>query len=452
MAMIRATFHFPQGFLWGTATSAHQVEGGNRGNDWWAWEEAGRINGNERSGEACGWWEGRWREDLDRAADSSQNAHRLSLEWSRIEPEPGKWDQDALDRYREILRGAIHRGLTPMVTLHHFSNPRWLVEQGGWLDPATIDRFVSYVRTAVEALEDLASLWITINEPNVYAYLGYGSDEFPPGAGDLRQQIQVLQNLVHAHAAAYHVIHQIQPEAQVGLAHHYRSMVPAKPGSLFDRQVTRIRSQLFNELVPEAVHSGRFRLPWRSTRIPEAANSQDFFGLNYYTEELISFDVRSAKQAFGRGQYAADHEVSPTGFIASAPGGMRRALRWARGFNLPIYVTENGVEDPSDELRRRYLARHLKEVWHAANLNWRVRGYFHWTLVDNFEWERGWSQRFGLWALDPVTQERSKRMSADFYAQVARENCLSSEMIERYAPEIYDEIYVGPPPDSAEAS
>jgi beta-glucosidase len=131
--MAEATFHYPRGFLWGTATASHQNEGQNTNNNWWAWEQQnGRIVDGHKSGAACDWWGGRWREDFDRAVEGGQNAHRLSIEWSRVQPTPDIWDENALDRYREIVRGLVERGLTPLVTLHHFSHPLWLVENGAW--------------------------------------------------------------------------------------------------------------------------------------------------------------------------------------------------------------------------------------------------------------------------------------------------------------------------------
>ncbi|RMF45510.1 MAG: glycoside hydrolase family 1 protein, partial [Anaerolineae bacterium] len=138
--MPQATFHFPRGFLWGTATAAHQVEGNNTNNNWYAWEQAGRTV--HPSGLACDWWGGRWREDLDRAAEGGQNAHRFSVEWSRIQPEPDRWDEEALDHYRQMLQGMYERGITPLVTLHHFTDPLWLSEQGGWENEAAIGHFV----------------------------------------------------------------------------------------------------------------------------------------------------------------------------------------------------------------------------------------------------------------------------------------------------------------------
>lgn len=195
--MPQATFHFPVGFLWGTATSSHQVEGNNRNNDWWAWEEQpGRILNGHRSGLACDWWGGRWREDLDRARETGQNAHRLSIEWSRVQPSADRWDEDALDHYRTILRGMHERGLMPIVNFFHFSLPLWLSEQGGWENDDTPALFARYVRKSVEALREYTSTWMTINEPNVYAYEGYLVGLFPPGKQDLQATMKVLYNLL----------------------------------------------------------------------------------------------------------------------------------------------------------------------------------------------------------------------------------------------------------------
>jgi beta-glucosidase len=445
--MIRATHSFPRGFLWGTATAAHQVEGDNRNNDWWAWEEQpGRIAQGHRSGKACDWWGGRWREDLDRAAADGQNAHRLSLEWSRIEPSPAVWDEAALEAYREMIRGALDRGLQPAVTLHHFTNPLWIAEQGGWLSPEIVPRFERYVRKAVGALSDLVGLWVTINEPNLYAVLAYATGNFPPGARTLGKSIQVARNMVLAHAAAYHAIHEIQPGALVGLAHHYRGYWPANPRNPLDRWAARIRWGLVNNIVPRALRDGRLRALGWNERLPQAAGTQDYFGLNYYTVERVAFDPSRSGEAFARGFFPDGSDLSPTGFIANEPEGFWEALQWANRSGLPIYVTENGVEDAADHMRPRYLAAHIRQVWRAVNFVWPVRGYFCWSLIDNFEWERGWTQRFGLWELVPETQARRRRPSADLYREICRANALSSEMVAAYAPEAVEWLF---PPKGA---
>ena len=443
--MVQAAHSFPKSFLWGTATSSHQVEGNNQNNDWSQWEaEPDRIHQNQRAGAACDWWGGRWREDFDRAAEMGQNSHRLSLEWSRLEPAPGEWDVSAEKTYREILSGARSRGLAPMVTLHHFTNPQWLMAKSDWAEPEVVEHFAAYTRRVVEAFGDLTGHWVTINEPNVYAYSGYASGDFPPGKQDFGDAIEVMKNMTRAHARAYRIIHNLQPHAQVGLAHHYRSMIPAQALHPLNKVVANLRSNLFNNTIPIACAEGVFKLPWRTIEMPEAKGTQDFFGLNYYTREQIAFDPLAPGEMFGRGFFPEGADLSPTKFIANEPDGFWQALKWAHTFNLPIYVTENGVEDEDDGLRQRYLVQHIRRLWDAVNFNWRVKGYYHWSLVDNFEWERGWSQRFGLWQLDPATQERTKRRSADLYAAICQEGALTSEMVEEFTPELVPLIF----PDS----
>lgn len=442
--MPEATFHFPNGFLWGCATASHQVEGNNTNNNWWAWEqEPGHIKHEHKSGLACDWWGGRWREDFERAAENRQNAHRFSVEWSRIQPTPDYWDESALDRYREMLRSLYSLGMTPMVTLHHFSDPLWLVEMGGWENEAVIDLFSRFVQKTVEALQEYTNLWVTINEPNVYTTNGYFMGEFPPGKTDFRSGILVMENMVKAHAAAYQIIHQIQNTARVGIAINYRSFSPAQSWSPLDRWAARLQSKFYNDFFPNALDSGVLRFPAWSKRLSAAQGTQDFIGLNYYTRDYVRFSALKAGELFGSRFYLPNAELSETGFIANAPQGMFEAIQWANQFGKPIMITENGVEDPHDEFRRRYLIQHLHQVWRAANFNFPVKGYFYWTLVDNFEWERGWTQRFGLWELDTETQTRRKRPSVDLYADICQENGISSAMVAQYAPELLESMFPG---------
>ena len=438
--MPQATYHFPRGFLWGTATAAHQVEGNNTNNQWWKWEQEGHTA--HKSGLACDWWGGgRWREDFDRAAEAGQNAHRLSIEWSRIQPTPDRWDESALDRYREMLRGLSERGMTPMVTLHHFTDPQWLSERGGWENRSTAEAFATFVNRAVEALREYANLWVTINEPNVLVTSAYFMGIWPPGKSDLKAAFNVMENLVRAHAMAYQAIHELQPDARVGIAINYRGFLPARNWFLPDRWIAGLQNGLFNEFFPNALSSGVLRYPLWSRRMAEARGTQDFLGLNYYTREYIAFSPFQPAEMFARRFYLPGADLSPSGFIVNAPEGMFQALKWARKFDLPILITENGVEDKEDQLRPRYLIQHLHQVWRAVNFNFPIKGYFHWTLVDNFEWERGWSQRFGLWELDPETQTRTRRPSAELYAEICRENGISSDMVARYAPKIFDKLF-----------
>jgi beta-glucosidase len=242
-----------------------------------------------------------------------------------------------------------------------------------------------------------------------------------------------MVNMVVAHAAAYHAIHQIQPQARVGMANYYRSLQPAKTWFPLDRLVTHLLASI-NDTFPSAAKDGIVRFLSRRKRVPEAKGTQDFLGIDYYTRDYVSFNLFKRSELFGRRFFRSGDDLSTTGFLANEPLGMYEALKWGLKYNIPIIVTENGFDDSEDRIRPRYMVEHIHQMWRAVNFNWPIKGYFHWTLVDNFEWERGWTQRFGLWELDIETQARHKRTSADLYAEICRENGISDDMVRRYAP------------------
>jgi beta-glucosidase len=439
--MVSGSFHFPKGFFWGTATSSHQVEGGNTNNNWYKWEQEGHTT--HKSGLASDWWGGRWKEDFDRADEAGHNAHRLSVEWSRIQPMPDRWNEDVIERYRTMLRSLHDRNITPMVTLHHFTDPLWLSELGGWETNAVVPLFEKFTRRVVEALKEYCSLWCTINEPNVYALEGYLRGNFPPGKSDFGLSIRVQANMVRSHAAAYRAIHELQPEASVGYALHFRPQKPAHSWFPLDRLMCNLKFEGINLAFPSAISTGVLKSPIGNISVPEARRTQDFFGLNYYSVDTVAFDLRNRAEVFSRSFYPKGSDLADAGMNANMPEGFFWAIRWAvKAYpNLPIFVTENGIEDGTDRIRPRFIAQHVHAMWQAVNFNWPLMGYFHWSLVDNFEWERGWTQRFGLWGLDIETQQRSKRLSADLYAANFKENGLSSSMVEKYCPEALSRMF-----------
>ncbi|HST90271.1 MAG TPA: family 1 glycosylhydrolase, partial [Ktedonobacterales bacterium] len=282
---------FPAGFRWGVATSSHQCEGGNTANNWYAWEQAGHIKTGERAGLACDWWRNAER-DFDLARDLGLNALRLSVEWSRIEPRPGKWDGAALTRYRQMLVGLHERGIEPMVTLHHFTNPLWFEERGGFLAADAMERFDRFTERVVTALGDLCDLWCTVNEPNVYAVQGYLFGAFPPGRkGDALAVLRVQAALARAHAAAYRTIHRIQPAARVGWAQNVNIFDPAHPGNPFDRLAAGLQDATFNDFFPRAVASGRaaFPLSLVAGDLRAVQDTCDYIGVNVYYRDLVAF-------------------------------------------------------------------------------------------------------------------------------------------------------------------
>ncbi|MBI4492792.1 MAG: glycoside hydrolase family 1 protein [Chloroflexi bacterium] len=417
----------PAGFLWGTATAAHQVEGGNENNDWWDWEQTtGHIKDGSRSGLACDHFR-RYQDDFQLLADLGQNAHRLSIEWSRVEPHPGQFDAEALAHYRRVLETMRALGLEPVVTLHHFTNPRWLAQQGAWTRPEVVDAFGRFVERVVRAYRDLVRFWITVNEPNIYASLGFATGEWPPGARDMLLAFRVLRHMVLAHGRAYQVIHREQPEARVSLAHHLRVFDPDRPAHRLDIWTARARDALFNRSILVALRDGRLRPPlgW-GERIPELVGSLDYVGVNYYSRDRLAFDPLSPHRLFAR-EVRRECPRNACGWEIY-PEGLYRVVRQAAEFG-PVLITENGTADQDDELRPAYLLSHVRQLGQAVQDGLPVLGYLHWSSMDNFEWAQGFRMRFGLVHVDFATQERRVKPSGELYARICRAGGLTPDLL-----------------------
>jgi beta-glucosidase len=436
---------FPSDFLWGTATSSHQVEGNNRNNDWWAWEQNNaRFPMGQKSGLACNWWEDA-EADLDQAAEMGNNAHRLSIEWSRIEPEPSVFDNAALDRYREILQAMHDRGIEPMVTLFHFTNPMWLVEKGDFSTDIVVEYFQRYTAKVVAALGDLVPKWITLNEPMVYIFSRYWSEDYPaPLQRGIGVGFQVFRTLLACHAAAYHTIKEANPEAQVGMAKNMPVFQSAPGSSRLATQWAKRVDWLFNDSWLESMTSGKLKRPFGSGSIKNLARSYDFIGVNYYTRFYVKFPPGNE---FITRDWGEDAVVSDGDYGEVYPAGLYQMIKRVKKYNKPIYITENGLPDMADTMRPSFILTHLREVWRALSFCFPVMGYYHWSLVDNFEWDQGWTKRFGLIEMNPETQERTWRNSGRLYQEICKENAISSDMTARYAPALLPRLFPGKSPN-----
>jgi beta-glucosidase len=421
---------FPPGFLWGAATSAHQVEGGNRANDWWRFEQAGgHVADGAVSGDACRHFE-RFDEDFALAQADGHNAHRLSLEWSRIEPAPGRFDDAALAHYRAVLAALRRRGLEPIVTLHHFTNPVWIADRGGWENPETIERFASFVRVCARAYADLVDWWCTVNEPEVYAFRAYSQGVWPPGRRDASAALVVIANMLEAHARAARVLRdEDRADAdgdghatRVGFAKHYVILEPDRPWFPLDRALRHFEDAVFNHAILRAPATGRIDLSIPGARgvsrdVADLRDSVDYLGLNYYTR----WKVRAL---------AADPHVAARGVPLNDlgweiyPSGIEQAARAAAALGRPVLVLENGVADAHDRVRPRALVESLVHLAGTIAAGVPVGGYLHWSLLDNFEWAEGYRGRFGLYRIDFADPrlERRRTRSADLFARIARLN------------------------------
>ncbi len=423
---------FPSGFLFGCATAAHQVEGGNR-NDWSRWEaQPGRIKDGSSAAAAVDHWS-RWRSDLEELAARGQNAHRFSVEWSRVEPREGEFDRDALAHYAEVVRTCRALGMEPLVTLHHFTFPLWLADRGGATADCAPLRFARFAAACAEAFGAEVRWWVTINEPVVLATIGYLRGEWPPGDRSLPRTFAALRGLARMHAAAGLALRSVaaanRREARVSVAHHVRGLLPADPSSPLDRAVAALPDFLFNRWWLRICRSGRLAPPvgWGQP-VPGLAGSLDYVGLNYYCDDVLSFDIRRPGELFARQAPKPGFPLSTFGW-AIDPDGLRNALHLVarESGGLPVVVTENGVADDHDELRPGYIVGHLAAVHRAMREGVDVRGYMHWTAWDNFEWAEGYSQRFGLWSVDRDILQRCPKPSAAVYEEICRSRVLPAQ-------------------------
>ncbi len=446
--MLDFSLTFPPGFLWGTATAAYQVEGHSAPSNWTAWEGSPeRVYEGQASGAACDWWEGgRYAEDFERAAALHTNALRLSVAWERVEPQPGRYDEGALQRYAEMLDALRARSLEPFVTLYHFTHPLWLEEAGGWANPETVERFADFARVVAEALGDRVTMWCTLNEPLVFATQGYLLGRFPPGKRHVRLAFRVAENMLRGHAAAYHAIKTAQPSAQVGLAKHQIALIPRRPAWLHALALHGLR-QTFNRAFVDALLSGELRFPTYRADVPEARDTLDWVGLNTYYRFQAGFHPLRPAQFFIEQSAPREGLLGPEGVGEIWPEGLFEQIKWlAERTGRPLYVTETGVPTADDALRQLFIVRSVRSLWRAVNFNWPVKGYFFRSLVDSFEWAEGYDPqyRFGLYGCDTQSQARTQRRSAELYREICAANALTAETARRYLANQFDALFPAP--------
>ena len=393
---------FPEGFRWGTATAAHQVEGGNWNNDWWAWEQKPGGPCREPSGDAIDHYH-RFDDDIRLLAQLGFNSYRFSVEWSRIEPEDGQFSVAALDHYRRMVASCREHGLDAVVTLHHFTTPRWLAERGGWTEALAAERFVRFADRTAAHLGDLVTRVATINEPNIVATIGYLLGFFPPGEQDEARRDRANEVLIDAHLRAVPEIKAHVGSAPVGLTlsmTDYQA-VPDADGERLDEAEARLE---------------QIRLGAQDVFL-QAARDDDFVGVQTYSRTRIGPEGTLGPED-GVKVLAMGYELWPEALAAS----IRHA--WAVADHTPLLVTENGIGTDDDTERIDYLGRALEGVLDCIDEGIDLAGYTCWSAFDNFEWAFGYRPRFGLVEVDRVTQERRPKPSARWLGSMARANAL----------------------------
>jgi len=394
---------FPKNFLWGTAISAYQSEGGISC-DWTKHFDAGLACNHYRL----------YEKDFDLAKSLNQNAFRFSVEWSRIEPKEGKFDQTEIEFYRNYLKSLKARGFATMVTLHHFTNPIWLAEIGGWTNKKVVFYFTRFAQRMFNEYRDLVDFWVTINEPLVYATFAYtclrGDLEqkkdnsfqvsFHPRISSLIHPFLIVKNQILAHKEVYKILHKSAGPnfpIRVGIVKNNSFFDAFNPHSSIDR-----------------INASFLRYIWNEYFLNKIKHHLDFIGLNYYFHIRVKFPFQTKNQ---------NKVVSDLGWEICSPG-IYFVLKELKKYNLPVYITENGLADKNDILRKDFIKDHLCWIWQAIEEGVDVKGYLHWSLMDNFEWDKGIEPRFGLVEVDYKTLERKPRTSAFYYAKICKENAL----------------------------
>ena len=418
---------FPKNFLWGSAVSGHQIEGGNHHSDWWHWELA--TPKQPVSGKAIDYWN-RFEEDHQLLEEMGHQAFRLGIEWARVEPRKDEFDPAAIGQYRRILESLRGRGIKICLTLHHWVLPLWVAGQGGWASPETIGAFLRYAERMVEEFADYPELWITFNEPMVAALAGYITADFPPQRRCFRAFRKAVRHMLRAHVGAYRIIHRIRPGARVGIATAYPCIEPwGSPGlaGKYERKFAELGKTWVYRAWDQSVETGRLHPLFGRGAIDGLRGSVDFCGINYYFRITPRASFKHWKTGF------FDFEAIPAGTATSDigwqihPEGIYKISSevWNR-FGKPIFVTENGVADAADTLRPAYLAGHLAQLHRAIADGIPVQGYFHWSYIDNFEWNEGFAMKFGLVGVDADDPglKRVPRPSAALYSRIIHRNGL----------------------------
>ncbi len=427
-----ASRSFPADFRWCVATAGHQIEGGNLRSDWWDFERLpGAIRDGKPSGEACDHWN-RLEQDTALLSELGVTQYRFSVEWARIEPTEGTFDPGAIEHYRKEVALLKARGIQPFVTLHHFVLPKWVADRGGFEWEGIAPAFERYARRIYSELGAEVRDWTTLNEPQTLLAAGYIEGVFPPRKKDIKGIRAPLLGMVRSHARAYHALHEMAAAKgrpiRVGIAHHLRVFEPAMGWNPVDRWLTGIVDHLANWALLDALRDGhlKIRIPLTleiNESIPEAAGTQDFIGLNYYSRDFVSFNPFKPGMVDRRLKKGAP--ISDLSWEIFPEGIYRLAMELHRRYpGLSIHVTENGIADQADSRREAFMRSHLEQLLLAIRQGAPVEGYCHWTLMDNYEWAEGFAPRFGLYGNETGEQVRRIRPSGRWFSQLTRTGIL----------------------------
>ncbi len=402
---------FPTDFQWGIATSAFQIEGSPHA-DWTTWdpdlERVPNITDHYN----------RYRQDLCLLKELGVNSYRFSIEWSRIQPQDGIWNEEAIAHYQDVINILRSYNIEPMVTLHHFTNPSWFIERSPWHRTASIEKFLRFTEKMASTLKNVR-YWITFNEPYVILLGGYLEGCTPPGIQDVPKSLHALKNIFTCHGKAYDLIHNYVPDAQVSLSHNMSVFAPWKKWNPLDRALKKTANFFYNHSIIDAFRTGNFVIKFPFSRPIEIEipikGKLDFFGVNYYTRIHLRFNPLKRMGVELRHLDIDGHGLTNIGWEIH-PRGIEKVLRYASRLQVPLIITENGIATHDSEKKVNYMKRHVDMLERCLKNGLDIRGYYYWTLIDNYEWLNGLDTRFGLYRVDFKTLQRHPTSAAAYYS------------------------------------
>ncbi len=425
---------FPAEFLWGTSQSGHQIEGQNFNSDWWRWEQRpGRIADGSISKEAADHTR-RFEQDFTLAQDLGHNTYLFSLEWARIQPSPGEFSEDALEHYRTEFEALRARKLEAICVLQHVTLPRWFAEKYGWAHAMAPDLFQVYAERVAREFAGICRWWIPIREPMHWCTMAFIERAWPPASRNFDRARRALVNMARAHARAYRTLHEARTDAMVGTGVHRRLFTPLDAESAWDVRTARREQHRCNDIWLNALTTGRWPAP--IGRHEEIENAVDFIGAAYYGRETLRFSLLQPARIFAQRTNPEGRPQKNIQYI-SDPEGFRDTLHELAHYGLPLIVSANGIATHDDNTRCRYLIEHVRALAKALDGGVDIRGYCFRSFLDGFEWDAGYSERYGLVHVDRKTQTRTPNPSALLYKELCQTGTISPGAIAKYCSEDY---------------
>jgi beta-glucosidase len=415
---------FKDQMAFGVASAATQIEGGECGHNWNDWYHKGNIKDRSNPARATDHYH-LWMQDANLMAEMKIRYYRLGIEWARICPGEGKVNEAAITHYRNELLYLQEKGISVLLTIHHFTNPMWFEQKGGFTKKENLRYFLEFIKIVIKSFGDIVSEYITINEPNVYATNSYYFGEWPPGDKSFLKAVTVMSNMTVCHIKAYQLIHRMRQkmgfnDTKVSFANHLRIFEPQNPKNPWHCICAKLLERFFQGAVTEAMLTGKFKWPLKGSKEIATGEYIDFIAINYYTRSTVS--------GFGDGM-KRNAPKNDLGWEIYPKGLTRCADKIYQILERPIYITENGTCDNQDMFRCKYIYEHLKAL---SESNLPIIRYYHWCFCDNFEWIEGESARFGLVHINYETQERTVKESGRFYTRLIEDNGIKGDLYNQY--------------------